>query len=233
MSTDWTAYFDGLAAESPLYAEQAAVFVDSLLGAIDVHADHRVLDFGCGHGLVAVLLAPLVAEVRLWDPSENMRTIAGRNTAELTNVTFCDLSGGPGAAVSEGDLDLIVVNSVVQYMPAEELTAWLRTWTSMLAPRGQVVLSDLVPSDLSRITDVLDLLRIGAGQRSPLGAARRALGGLSRYWWTRRTVPLTRVDQDDLRRRAAAAGLETDVLADNLTHFRGRWTAVLRRPAGP
>jgi cyclopropane fatty-acyl-phospholipid synthase-like methyltransferase len=224
----WQAYFDRLEHRGALYREQSALYVQSLVTAVGVRRDQRVLDFGCGFGFVAALLAPHVAEVWWWDPSPNMRSVAQRGTAGIQNASFYDLSV-EASAESHGDVrfDLILVNSVVQYMAPEELSAWLARWRGMLTAQGKVVLSDLIAPDHNGLSDVADLLRLGARHGSPLRAAKEALGGLREYWRTSRAVPLTRVALEDLQRLAAEAGLDTAVLPHNLTHFRKRWTAVV------
>ncbi|MDP9331612.1 MAG: class I SAM-dependent methyltransferase [Actinomycetota bacterium] len=231
-SANWLAYFDRLEHQSPLYREQSVLYVEALTASVGVHRDQRVLDFGCGFGFVAAMLSPLVAEVWFWDPSPHMRSMAERNTAHLSNTRFCDLSTPPsvepeGTTWVGPPFDLILVNSVAQYMAPEELSAWLARWRGMLAPGGKLVLSDLIPSGHSGVSDVADLLRLGARHGSPLRAAAEALGGLRRYWRTSRAVPLVRVGPEDLERAAAGADLETTALPHNLTHFSKRWTAVL------
>jgi SAM-dependent methyltransferase len=209
--------------------------VESLTAEVGLDGDQRVLDFGCGFGFVSALLAPLVAEVWWWDPSPHMRAATERNTADLPNAKFCDLSTPPSNEPTGADwhgthFDLILVNSVAQYMAPDELWAWLARWRGMLTPGGKVVLSDLIPPAHSGLLDVVDLLRLGARLGSPIRTTAEVVGGLRTYWRMRRAVPLVHVGLKDLDRAAAHANLETTVLPHNLTHFTKRWTAVLHRP---
>jgi SAM-dependent methyltransferase len=232
VSRDWLTYFDHLP-DSSVHRDQAAFYVESLVGRVGVRSDQRVLDFGCGHGFVAARLAPLVGELWWWDPSTAMRSITERRTARLPNTRFCDLSGvsaEPRASTWDGPrFDLILVNSVVQYMPPEELWGWLHRWRGMLSPGGSAVLSDLIEPTHGSLADVIDLLRFGVRHGSPLRAARDALGDVAEYRRTSKAIPLVRVDAQDLAERAADAGLQTTVLSRNLTHFTKRYTAVLHR----
>ena len=238
MTTGWRDYFDGLKDQSPLYRVQAGVYVDSLRGAVGVRRHHRVLDFGCGFGFVPALLAPLVDEIWWWEPSLNMRSAAARNTATFPNARFCDLSAMDSTATQEitwqgHGFDLILVNSVVQYMATEEVWRWLHQWRAMLASGGQVVLSDLIPPRHNSLSDVACLLRLGRRQGSALVAANQALGGIASYWRTRHARPLTAISKTDLARHAAAAEFDVTFLPANLTHFRQRWAAILRSPTSP
>jgi cyclopropane fatty-acyl-phospholipid synthase-like methyltransferase len=230
---DWATYFGRLAPDSPLYREQSTAYVKALTAAIEVRADHQVLDFGCGFGFVARMLAPHVAEVWFWDPSPNMRRMAERITADVPNASFLDipavLAGSRDAEEWIGHtFDLILVNSVAQYMAASEFWGWLPRWRSMLETDGVLVLSDLIPPAHGGRSDIADLLRFGTRRRLPLRAAVDAVGGIRNYWLTSRNVPLLRVSRDELIRRAAESDMNVEVLARNLTHLRKRWTAVLR-----
>ena len=115
--TTWAAYFDSARDDSPLYRVQAALYLEALTAAVEVHAGQRVLDFGCGFGLVAALLAPRVGEVWVWDQSPNMCAVAERTTACFANVRSCDLSARHQVDLQPyiGSMDLILVNSVAQY----------------------------------------------------------------------------------------------------------------------
>lgn len=233
MSTLWRQYFDDLKGESPLYRVQAALYVDSLRSAVGVADHERVLDFGCGFGFVTSLLAPLVGEIWWWDPSNKMRAATERTTAGLANARFCDLSATlavepQGSRCQGTPFDLILVNSVVQYMSSVEISEWLGQWRSMLTPKGRLVLSDLIPPGHSSLSDFLCLIRLGHRHGSVLTATNDALGGFSNYWRTRHALPLTSVSKEDLSRQARDAGLDVTFLAGNLTHFSKRWAAVLQ-----
>jgi SAM-dependent methyltransferase len=233
VARDWIAYFDRLEDHSPLFRGQSAYYVESLTAAMEVHRGQHVLDFGCGFGFVSALLAPLVAHVCFWDPSPRMRSIAERNTADVPNARLCD----PSRLVREqlaidgagSPFDLILVNSVAQYMAPDELRTWLPRWRELLAPDGKLVLSDLIPPGHGSLFDIADLLRLGARLGFPLRAVGEILGDLRIYWRTRRAMPLVQIGPKDLERAAAAADLRTTVLPRNLTHFSRRWTGVLER----
>lgn len=234
---DWLSYFDGLET-SPLHRAQAAHYVRSLAADVGLTRTHRVLDLGSGAGTVVALIAPRVAEVWWWDPAPGMRSGAERLTRGVPNARFCDLDRpieAPPRAVPGAPFDLILVNSVVQYMPQEELWAWLPRWRAMLTTDGRVVLSDLIPPSHAPHSDVLDLLRFGSRHASPWRVFGQALGDVRRYRHVSRSAPLVRTGVEDLVRHATRAGLEVEVLPRNLTHLRTRWTAILRQrsPAEP
>ena len=226
----WSSYFDALSGDSQLHAKQAADYVQSLAQHVKLRTSDCVLDFGCGFGHVAELLAPQVRQVCFWDASSPMRLNTTGRTARLPNVRLSDLSGMPERrplAHERSAFDVILVNSVVQYITRDATSAWLVRWREMLAPGGTLVLSDLILPDQKGLSDLIDVARLGRRLGSPLAATWHAFGNPVRYWRTRRRAPLTCLDPEELDGMAAHAGLSMAVLPRNLTHFRTRWSAVL------
>jgi hypothetical protein len=174
------------------------------------------------------MLAALVNEVCIWDASSNMRKRAHINVAGRSNIRFIDLAE-PRALTSELHFDLILVNSVAQYMSRDDFSTWLVRWGDMLSPEGRVVVSDLIPPSYRSSLDLVDLLRFSARRKVLTRAMWQLLGDLWRYWRVRTACPLTRIGREDLSCLGHAAGFEVSFLPLNLTHFRKRSTAVLTR----
>jgi cyclopropane fatty-acyl-phospholipid synthase-like methyltransferase len=220
----WDSYWEQLTGRQQLYREQAREYVRNLLASGLVGRGLRVLDFGCGFGFVARGLAGHVGELYLWDASANMRCRAAKAVAACRNVRLIDRM--PEQAPPLPPVDRILINSVVQYMPPAEFGRWLHIWRSMLAPGGLVVLSDLIPPGRPAMADVIDLVKFVARRRFLIRAVWQALGDVVRYSGRRRASPLTRLGEQDVTRLAAESGLSVTILEYNLTHFRGRVTAV-------
>jgi SAM-dependent methyltransferase len=223
MENHWDAYWDRLQ-EHVIFRVEAADYVARLEAAVGLDPGARVLDFGCGFGFIAELLAPRVAELFVFDASEGMRRRAERRLAGHANVRVL---GGPAAWPAGLRFDHILVNSVVQYMPPEDFHRWLPQWRAMLAPRGRVVLSDLLTHDVDPLREVVDLLVLSARRGCLMRVVRKALGELRHYAKTRRVRPLCQTPLGDLRERALRLGLAVDVLPSNLTYRKTRAAAVL------
>jgi hypothetical protein len=119
--------------------------------------------------------------------------------------------------------DLILVNSVIQYMTADELLYWLPRWAGLLEEHGRLVLSDLIPPAYGIASDLLALVTF-----HPIANLRRLGKDVVLYVRSRSSAPLLRVDQKQLQAQAASAGLDAHFLPRNLTHFARRYTAVLK-----
>jgi SAM-dependent methyltransferase len=221
----WVSYWEELNEGQLLFRQEADEYVRRLRRALSPPPGAVVLDFGCGYGFVAEGLAPLVGEVYLWDAAESMRRHAARRLVGIANVHLLEkVEPPPGVC-----FDLILVNSVVQYMTEEELAGWLGRWRLLLAPSGRVVLSDLLPPDHRSLADILSLLRFSLRRGYFFRALRNVLGERKRYQQTVRAHPLLHVGRDRLTQLAAAARLTVTFLPRNLTHFARRYTAVLER----
>jgi len=212
----WQDYWDRLE-EHVFFRVEAEDYVARLGAALGPHLGARVLDFGCGFGFVADLLAPEVTALFVFDASDHMRRQAQLRLAGQANVRFL---GPPGAAPWPAGLqfDLILVNSVVQYMTLDEFHGWLGRWRAMLAPGGRLVLSDLLISDVNPLCEVAELLVMSARGGCLLSVVWKALRELRHYTRTRDVQPLYRIALGDLRERAGRLGLAMDVLPTNLTY---------------
>jgi SAM-dependent methyltransferase len=221
----WDSYWETLPCRIDLHRLEADDFVSRLATSVALNPTLKVLDFGSGFGLVAAALAPLVGTVWAWDSSPMMRAWTLRNAA-CPNIHVLN-DPDPGACGRLPAYDLIVVNSVLQYVPPVERRAWLPIWRRLLAPNGGIVLSDLVPHDQSMRRDLVDLCRFYVQRGRLTRALVGRCGDAVRYWRARRARPLTRISRDELCSEAAAAGLRATFLDGSLTHRSHRDAALL------
>lgn len=134
MSEDWNEYAEGWDSNSDVITYSNKAF-KSLSQVVDFH-NLRVLDFGCGTGLLSEKISPLVKEVVALDTSKKMISVL--NAKNLSNVTtICEeLSQN---LVKENNLfvekfDLVLASSVCGFLPDFEKT--LELIHSLLKPNG-------------------------------------------------------------------------------------------------
>jgi SAM-dependent methyltransferase len=225
-SGGWSAHWEELGGTPRFFRAQANEYVSNLDSAIVLNPRACVLDFGCGFGFVAQILAPKVGELFLWEASANMRRHTRLNVASHQNVRFLDLSK-PEAVCGDLRFDLILVNSVVQYMSIDELSLWINRWRTMLSPGGRIIVSDVIPPDHDSISDIVDLLKFSLRRGVLVDVICRLFLKLWRYWKVRRSWPLARISREQLSQLAKPASLTVTCLPRNLTQFRTRFTAIL------
>lgn len=227
--SDWRSFWDS---EHSIYvnarhkdvhyrdiAEQIAAFVPGPAA--------RVLDYGSGDAIHADLVAAAAAEVMLCDAAPSVRKAMAARFAGNPRIQV--IAPEEVQALPDGRLDLIVTNSVAQYLTEDELTRLLALFRRLLAPGGTLIFADVIPPDVGTLSDVVALLRYAARH----GFLVAALIGLAKttvspYRKIRSTLGVAQYTESQFMRKLADAGFTAERLARNMEHnparmtFRGR-----------
>lgn len=137
---------------SPFSWDEVARYRDhvvDLAGAL-VDSGSRVLEVGCGSGLVLRALAPTVGSYVGVDPSPRAQE-GNRQWAEDKGVpvTLVTAFAHEDAALDGGPYDLVLAASTVQFFPGPAyLRRFLRAAASACAPGGHVLLADLIDPEV-------------------------------------------------------------------------------------
>ena len=134
MSDEWDEYADGWDNNEDVISYSEKAF-NSLLEAIDIQG-LRVLDFGCGTGLLSEKLSPYAREIVALDTSEKMISILAKKCLPNVYTISGELTAG---LISEQKIfsekfDLIIASSVCSFLPDFEST--LTLLKSLLEPGG-------------------------------------------------------------------------------------------------
>lgn len=192
-------------------------------------ADATVLDFGCGEALHADRVAAAVGRLILSEPAPQVRA---RLVMRFKDVGKIDVRSPESLSdLPDHAIDLVILNSVAQYLTPAEFADILRLFRRLLKPQGLLVVGDVLRPDVSALTDVVALLRF-AGSEGFLGAA---LIGLIRtvasdYLRLRSKIGLSRYAEADMLAALTAAGFSATRATTNLGHNPARMT-FLARPA--
>ena len=183
----------------------------------------RVLDYGCGEAVHAGMVAAVASEVVLCDAAARVRAaIAGRfaGHAKIRAVAPEDVERYP-----DRSFELIVVNSLVQYLAPAELDAKLALWRRLLAPDGILIVGDIIPPEVGTLSDVLALLRYAASN-SFLAAALSGLvrTAVSPYRKLRTKLRISRYGETEFLEILKAAHFTAERLPRNLEHNPARMT---------
>jgi ubiquinone/menaquinone biosynthesis C-methylase UbiE len=190
--------------------------------------DAVVLDYACGEALSAARVADACGLLYLAEPAPGVRGRLIARFAPNTKIRVRSLEDV--RKMSEQSIDLVVMNSVTQYMTPEELDGAFATVRRILKPGGRLVIGDVLRPEVGMGKDVIALLRFAA----TYGFLRDALIGListalSDYRQLRSRVGLQRYSEADLLGKLAANGFSGSRVAVNIGHNPWRVTFVARQ----
>ena len=196
-------------------ADQIAAFVP--------RPDARVLDYGCGEAIHAGRVAAVAAQVLLCDSAPSVRTAIATRFGGNPKIKV--LAPEEVDALPDGRLDLIVANSLAQYLTRAEFERLLALWRRLLAPGGTLVIADVIPPDVGAVSDVIALLRYAAANGFLLaalfGLARTATSG---YRPLRARLGIAKYTEGEFLALLAAAGFKAERLPRNMEHNPARMT---------
>ncbi|MBX3513073.1 MAG: class I SAM-dependent methyltransferase [Xanthobacteraceae bacterium] len=220
---DWISYWDS---DHPIYVNARHFDVHYANIASDIvrlvpSKAARVLDYGCGEALHADKIAAHCATLYLCEAAPTVRTRLQERFGKIANIAV--VTPEEVAAMEPESLDLIVANSLLQYLKRNELLALLKVWRRLLAPGGALVLADIIDPKQSALADALSLLNF-ARKNGFLTAAFIGLvkTTLSDYRKLRAQLGLTTYAEAEMLKLLADAGYDAARLRPNLGHNQGR-----------
>jgi ubiquinone/menaquinone biosynthesis C-methylase UbiE len=226
---DWIDYYDST---HTIYASKRhrdlhfQIIARDIIGYIS-SPDAVVLDYACGEALSAARVAEVCGKLYLAEPAPGVRGRLIARFAPNTKIrvrSLDDLRKMP-----ERSVDLVVMNSVAQYMTSAELDSAFAVIRRLLKPGGRLVLGDVLRPEVGMVRDVLALLRFAATH----GFLKDALIGLvstalSDYRQLRSRVGLQRYSETGMIAKLAAAGFTASRAHFNIGHNPWRMTFVAR-----
>src|ERR1700732_2641713 len=159
---DWIDYYDST---HTIYASKLHRDLHFQIVAKDIidyisSPEAVVLDYACGEALSAGRVAEACGKLYLAEPAPGVR---GRLIARFApNMKIRVRSLDDLRNMEERSVDLVVMNSVAQYMTPAEFDAALAVIRRLLKPGGRLVLGDILCPTVGMIRDVIALLRLAA-----------------------------------------------------------------------
>jgi len=226
---DWIDYYDST---HTIYASRLHRDLHFQLIARDIigyisSPEAVVLDYACGEALSAAKVAAACGQLILAEPAPGVRGRLIARFAPDTRIRVRSLDDI--RKMPENSVDLVVMNSVAQYMTPAELDAAFAIIRRLLKPGGRLVLGDILRPEVGMPRDVIALLRFAATH----GFLRDALIGLvstalSDYRQLRARVGLQRYGETEMMAKLAAAGFTASRAHSNIGHNPWRMTFVAR-----
>ncbi len=188
--------FDAIAAgwdDNPTRRALATGVAEAIAAAVPLQADWQALEYGCGTGLVGAALAPKLAGLLACDVSPGMLAVLEQKAhaagLDHLHTRVLDLTSEVPPAER---FELIFSSMTMHHIP--DVTALVRTFHSMLKPRGWLALADLDTEDGSfHGGDAVGVMHQGF-DRAALQADLRAAGFSETHARTAHTVAKTAAD---------------------------------------
>jgi ubiquinone/menaquinone biosynthesis C-methylase UbiE len=226
---DWIDYYDST---HTIYANKLhrdlhfQVIARDIIGYI-TSPDMVVLDYSCGEALSAAKVAEACSMLYLAEPAPGVRGRLIARYAPNTRIRVRSLDDL--RTMPEASIDLVVMNSVAQYMTAEQLDTAFAVIRRLLKPAGRLVLGDILRPEVGMSRDVLALLRFAARH----GFFKDALIGLvatalSDYRALRTKIGLQRYSEAEMLAKLKKAGFSAVRAPNNIGHNPWRMTFVAR-----
>jgi amino acid adenylation domain-containing protein len=138
----WNSSYTGL----PIPAEEMSEWVERTVERIFSLQPSRVLEIGCGTGLLLLRIAPGCERYVGTDFSGPVLAALGREAERrrLSQVSLLERPADDFTGLADGAFDLVILNSVVQYFPSlEYLLRVLGEAARVVAPGGAIFLGDV------------------------------------------------------------------------------------------
>lgn len=142
--TGWTSSYTG----APIPPEEMSEWLDSTIQRIREHSPRRVLEIGCGSGLLLFGLAPHCDLYQGTDLSRKAIDRLKGNVAAAAlapcRVILSQQPADESTGIEPGAFDIVILNSVVQYFPGiDYFLKVLEGAVRALRPGGTIFLGDL------------------------------------------------------------------------------------------
>lgn len=226
---DWIDYYDST---HTIYASKRhrdlhfEIIAKDIIGYIS-SPDAVVLDYACGEALSAAKVAEACGKLYLAEPAPGVRGRLIARFAPNTKIRVRSLDDL--RKMDEESLDLVVMNSVAQYMTPDELDSAFAIIRRLLKPGGRLVLGDILRPEVGMVRDVIALLRFALTHGFLMDALIGLVStALSDYRQLRSRVGLQRYSETDMMAKLAKAGFTASRARLNIGHNPWRMTFVAR-----
>ena len=226
---DWIDYYDST---HTIYASKLhrdlhfQVIARDIIGYIP-SPEAVVLDYACGEALSAAEVATACGKLYLAEPAPGVRGRLIARFAPNTKIRVRSLDDLRN--MEPATIDLVVMNSVAQYMTEDELDFAFAIIHRLLKPNGRLVVGDVLRPEVGMFRDVLALMRFAFTHGFIKDAVKGLIStALSDYRRLRSRVGLQRYAETEIIAKLERCGFSASRAPLNIGHNPWRMTFVAR-----
>lgn len=228
-NVSWIEYWNGA---PTIYVNERhkRVHYDAIAEGLAAHLEgaQSVLDFGCGEALVSERVAAACERLYLYDAAASVQARLKQRFAGHNGIIV--LSDEGLARLEPRTVDLVIANSVIQYLDRSALTDAIQTWKRIMQADGRILIADVIPPSVGPLVDATALLRF-AGRN---GFFLAAMTGLVRTYFSdykkiREQLGLTRFEEAEFVAFLRENGLDARRVHPNVGHNQARMAFIATR----
>jgi hypothetical protein len=187
--------------------------------------DALVVDYGCGEALSAHMVADACGHLYLCESSGTARARLTSRYAQRSGISV--ISVPEFQSLPDASIDLIVINSVVQYLSRAELERLIALSRAKLRRSGRLVLADVIPREVGALADAAQLLSFARTNGFLVAAAIGLVRSFfSSYRRVRASLGLLRLDESEMIQLLERSGFPAHRHRPNIGHNQKRMTFV-------
>ena len=189
--------------------------------------DATVLDYASGEALYAEDVSRLCKLLVCSDAAPAVREKLAERVISIGNIDV--QSAEQTESLPDASFDLIVVNSLLQYLTLDQLSPLLSLWRRLLKADGRLVIADVIPPNINPVKDATALLSFGL-KGGFAGAAIKGLvkTALSDYRKLRGELGFTMHNEYDFLAMLSRHGFTAERVRPNFGHNQARMTFLAK-----
>jgi SAM-dependent methyltransferase len=197
---NWIDFWADEAYDENFWAPRSEYYAIKLIDTGLLSKEKIVLDYGSGPGYLGRYISENVAKLVLAEPSSllNERSIEINKYYENCESVIIDKLEERQSLFENRSFDLILVHSVIQYMPYQEVGKLSDMFLAGLKPGGSVLISDVIPPGTSFSFEMMRLLGFYMRIKGMLGFIRFVCTELKKYR-QRIGMDIYKYDPDDIK----------------------------------
>ena len=191
-------------------------------------ATSTVLDWGCGDALAADRMSQMCGTLLLFDAAESTRRRLYNRYASCPRIEVVDER--QLEALPKTSIELVIVNSVVQYLSREQLMMALGLFHRLLKNDGKLLLGDIIEPHTPTVKHVTTFLRFAFKNNFFWAAALGLLQNfVSSYRVLRRNAGYACFTADELSVVLRGCGFDAERLPRNIAVSPHRSSYLARK----